>query len=185
MRRSETINGVKLQKVGHTVMVIDHVWDGGGGEFDPKNKGTSPVPLSRLARKIIAAVPIVDADQRRAADYVFSVNGRTPFDGWSKAKERLDAKPLAPLRAEAEHAGLEPAKVELKPWQLRDLRRTTRTLMSTKVAERCLCHVMTLVRGTYDRYDYLAEKKDAFERMADLIERTVQPREDNIIPLRR
>jgi hypothetical protein len=190
MRRSEIINGVKLQKDGHTVMVMDHVWDSGGGEFDPKNKGTSPVPLSRLAREIIDAVPIVDAEQRHAADYVFSVNGREAFNGWSKAKERLDRKLLAALRAEAKQAGLEPDKVELKPWQLRDLRRTARTLMSragvtTEIAERCLGHVMTLVRGTYDRYDYLAEKQDAFERLADLIERTVQPREDNIIPLRR
>jgi hypothetical protein len=87
---------------------------------------------------------------------------------------------LAALRAEAKQAGLEPAKVELKPWQLRDLRRTARTLMSaagvtTEIAERCLGHVMTLVRGTYDRYDYLVEKKDAFEKLAGLIERSVQP----------
>jgi hypothetical protein len=64
----------------------------------------------------------------------------------------LDRKLLAALRAET---GLEPAKVELKPRQLRDVRRTARTLMSaagvtTEIAERCLGHVMTLVRGTYD-----------------------------------
>jgi hypothetical protein len=179
MRRSEIIT-VKVQKDG---TVIDDVWDG-GGEVDPKNKGTSPVPLSGLARQIIDAVPIIDADQADAADFVFSVNGRAPFDGWSKAKDRLDRKLLAALRADAKQAGLQPAKVELKPWQLRDLRRTARTLMSaagvtTEVAERCLGHVMTLVRGTYDRYDYLAEKKDAFEKLAGTIERIVNPPADN------
>jgi hypothetical protein len=70
--------------------------------------------------------------------------------------------------------------VELKPWQLRDLRRTARTLMSragisTEIAERALGHVMTLVRGTYDRPDYLAEKRDAFEQLATLVERIVNP----------
>ena len=70
--------------------------------------------------------------------------------------------------------------VELKPWQLRDLRRTARTLMSragisTEIAERALGHVMTLVRGTYDRHDYLAEKRDAFEQLATLVERIVNP----------
>jgi hypothetical protein len=187
LRRSEIKNGVKVQKNGHSVVVIDHVWDG-GGESDPTNKGTSPVPLSGLARQIIDAVPIIDADQ--AADYVFSVNGRAPYDGWSKAKGRLDAKLLAALRLEAKQVGLDPAKVELKPWQLRDLRRTARTLMSragvsTEVAERCLGHVMTLVRGTYDRYDYLAEKKDAFERLAGMVERIVNPPADNVVPIRR
>jgi hypothetical protein len=34
---------------------------------------------------------------------------------------------------------------------------------------------MTLVRGTYDRHDYLAEKRDAFEQLATLVERIVNP----------
>jgi hypothetical protein len=111
---------------------------------------------------------------------VFTVNGENAFDGWSKAKERLDEKMLEALRERAKQAGDDPAKVELKPWQLRDLRRTARTLMSragvpTEIAERSLGHVMTLVRGTYDRHDYLVEKSDAFERLAELIERIVNP----------
>jgi hypothetical protein len=115
-----------------------------------------------------------------SARYVFSVNGRTPFDGWSKAKDRLDRKLLAALRAAAKQAGLETAKVESKPWKLRYLPRTARTLMpaagvTTEIAERCLGHVMTLVRGTYDRYDYRVEKKDAFEKLAGLIEQIVNP----------
>ena len=54
-------------------------------------------------------------------DFVFTVNGRTPLNGWSKYKDRLDGK--------MRHA-LQEQGVELKPWQLRDLRRTARTLMS-------------------------------------------------------
>lgn len=44
---------------------------------------------------------------------------------------------------------------------------------------------LPLVRGTYDRCDYLAEKRDAFEKPSALIERIVNPGEDNVIPLRR
>jgi hypothetical protein len=36
-------------------------------------------------------------------------------------------------------------------------------------AERCLGHVMGGVRGTYDRYEYLEEKRDAFEKLATVI----------------
>jgi hypothetical protein len=51
---------------------------------------------------------------------------------------------------------------------------TARSLMSrAKVpadhAERCLGHVMGGVRGTYDRYEYLEEKRDAFEKPATVI----------------
>jgi hypothetical protein len=73
-------------------------------------------------------------------------------------------KLLSALRLEAKQAGLDPAKVVVEPRQLRDLRRTARTLVSragatTEVSECCLGHVMKLVRGTYDRYDYLAEMR--------------------------
>jgi hypothetical protein len=114
MRRPEIVDGVKIEKDGHVLSVIDQVWNG-GGEVDPKNKGTSPVPLSGLARQIIAGVPIIDAHRRDAEDYVFSVNGRTPFDGWSKAKNRLDMKLLSALRLEAKQAGLDPARSSLNP----------------------------------------------------------------------
>jgi len=104
-------------------------------------------PYSR-GRPLPHKVPVIDADE--PSNFVFSVNGRTPFDGWSKAKARLD-------------------------------RRTSRTLMSRKkvpmeIAERCLGHVMTLVRGTYDRYDYLAEKQEAFEKLSAAVEDIIPAR---------
>jgi hypothetical protein len=41
-------------------------------------------------------------------------------------------------------------------------------------AERCLGHVMPGVRGLYDRYEYLEEKRDAFNRLAALINSIVK-----------
>jgi hypothetical protein len=49
-------------------------------------------------------------------------------------------------------------------------------------AERCLGHVLPGIRGTYDRHEYLAEKRHAFEALAALIERIVSPA-DNVVAL--
>jgi hypothetical protein len=42
-------------------------------------------------------------------------------------------------------------------------------------AERALAHVIGGVRGTYDRYSFLPEKRRALESLAALIERIVNP----------
>jgi integrase len=65
-------------------------------------------------------------------------------------------------------------------WSWHDLRRTARSLMSragvpTDHAERCLGHVIGGVRGIYDVYEYETEKAAAYEALAGLIERIVNP----------
>jgi hypothetical protein len=182
MRRSEIINGVPDPEGRQ---LFDDVWDPVGAD-DPANKGVSVVPLSAMAREIIDAVPITDADTD--ADWVFSVNGRAPIRGWSKYKARLDAKMLAAYRKQAEAEGMDPRKIKIEPWQLRDLRRTARTLMSRcriphDISERCLGHVMQGVRGTYDRYEYLAPKRQAFDRLAAEVALILNP-QDNVVALR-
>ena len=87
---------------------------------------------------------------------------------------------LAELRKENPDA-------ELPRWTLHDLRRTARSLMSragvpSDHAERCLGHVLPGIRGTYDRHEYLNEKRYAFEALAALIERIVNPA-DNVVAL--
>jgi hypothetical protein len=49
-------------------------------------------------------------------------------------------------------------------------------------AERCLGHVIGGVRGVYDRHEYLEEKRRAFEALASLVERIVEP-QDNVVPI--
>lgn len=185
MRRSKIIDGVLDPK---TNQIIDGVWDPTRKD-DPPNKPVSLVPLSRMAREVIAGVPIVDADD--PADWVFSLNGRKTLGGWSKFKKSLDKKMLAALRKQAEEAGDDPHKVTLEPWQHRDLRRTARTLMPRadvrdEIAERALGHVMGGVKGVYNRYEYLFEKREAFEALAALVERIVYPPKDAVVtPFRR
>ena len=91
---------------------------------------------------------------------MFTTDGKHRLAGFSKFKRKFDAKVLAELRADNPDA-------ELLRWTLHDLRRTARSLMSragvpSDHAERCLGHVLPGIRGTYDRHEYLNEKRRAF-----------------------
>jgi len=122
-------------------------------------------PLSDKAQNVLAKV-----HRLAGCAYVFSTNGRSPISGYDYFKRRLDAA-----------SGV-------SHWTLHDLRRTARSLMSraginSDHAECCLGHVILGVRGVYDRHDYYREKQQAFEELAALIERIVNPSADNIVSL--
>ena len=136
------------------------------------------VPLSLAAQAVLAAVPKVGK-----SGFVFTTDGKHPIAGFSKFKRAFDAKVLAELRKQDAEA--EP----LPNWTLHDLRRTARSLMSragvpADHAERCLGHVIGGVRGVYDKYEYLPEKRRAFEALAALIERIINPTIRNDLPRR-
>jgi len=129
-----------------------------------KTKNETVLPLSRAALEVLASIPRVDG-----VDYVFST-GTRPIGGFSQFKAKFDS-----------NSGL-------TNWTIHDLRRTARSLMSragvsTDHAERCLGHAMGGVRGTYDRYAYHAEKKQAFEALATQIDRIINP-QHNVVPMR-
>jgi integrase len=121
-------------------------------------------PLSGAARRIIEGLP-------KAGPFVFTTNDATPFTSFSNSKAEFDKA-----------SGT-------KGWTLHDLRRTARSLMSragvpTDHAERCLGHVIGGVRGVYDRHEYHAEKRQAFEALAALIERIVTGAQAGVVQLR-
>jgi integrase len=147
--------------------------------------GAWTIPSERAKNGIANAVPLTYAVKAllgdRAKGHVFSTDaGKTPFSGFSKAKRALDEK-IAELR--------KADKREPMPhWVLHDLRRTARSLMSragvpSDIAERVLNHIIAGVRGVYDRHAYLAEKRDALERLAALADSIISPR-DNVVPIR-
>jgi integrase len=156
---------------------FEHVWDPTRKD-DPKNKQVSVVPLSPLTRQIISTLPVIDISDSK--DWIFSLDGQNPMQGWSKYKARLDRAMELELKRQASERGDDPDQVELKPWQHRDLRRTARTLMAGEgvsdfLAERCLAHAIPGVKGVYDRHEYLAEKREAFDKLAAVIERVINP----------
>jgi len=139
----------------------------------PKHKGCDHlIPLSPQAKALMGEKPM---GCRANASYVFSTtNGEKGFTGFSKAKRALD-KAIAEIRKKE---GRDP----MPSWRLHDLRRTARTLMSQAGvlpdhAERCLGHIVGGVRGTYDKYEFREEKKQAFIKLADLVAEIVAPRE--------
>jgi integrase len=121
------------------------------------------VPLSKAAKAIIDGIPVLGF-------CMFTLDGRRPATNFAAYKSALD-------RASG-----------VTGWRLHDLRRTARSLMSRAgvapdIAERCLAHTIGGVRGTYDRYAYRDEKTRAFEALAALIERIVDPPVANVLTL--
>ncbi len=112
-------------------------------------------PLSAEARAVLPAK--VDG-----CDYVFTTDGAKPISGFTKFKLAFDKA-----------SGV-------TGWTLHDLRRTARSLMSragvpADHVERCLGHIMPGVRDVYDQYEYLEEKRDAFNKLAALIMEIINP----------
>ena len=80
---------------------------------------------------------------------------------------------------------------DMPQWQLHDLRRTARSLLSRagvrpEISERVLGHAMPGVEAVYDRHDYASERADALRRLADLITviLATQPEGAKVIPLK-
>jgi integrase len=135
------------------------------------------VPLSPATRAVFDKVPKVSA-----SGLVFTTDGKAPISGFSQFKAQFDALMLTELRRQNPEA-------VMPRWTIHDLRRTARSLMSragvpTDHAERCLGHVMGAIRGTYDRYEYRTEKQRAFEALAALLERIINPAAGNVRQLR-
>jgi integrase len=105
-------------------------------------------PLSDAAREVLDTLP------RKSAHVFAGRNGAINNHGKCKANLDMDSG--------------------VTGWTIHDLRRTARSLMSragvqSDHAEMCLGHVLTGVRGTYDRHAYHAEKAAAFEKLSALV----------------
>jgi integrase len=142
------------------------------------------IPKERMKNKLDHAVPLTDAvlaligdrpknATAKAQPFLFSTTGgRRPFSGFSKAKKAVDEE-IAKLRKKD-------GRCPMPPWKLHDLRRTAKTLMvqagvRPDISERVLSHTIQGVEGVYDCYEYLAEKRDALEKLAVLVDRIVHP----------
>jgi integrase len=131
-----------------------------------KTKKDLLVPLTPAALAVLAELPVIN----NPGGFVFTTGGDRPIAGFTRFKARFD-----------QASGV-------TGWTIHDLRRTARTLMSRAGvdqdhAERALGHVIGGVRGVYDRHEFEAEKRRAFEALAALIERILTP-QDNVVPLR-
>jgi integrase len=145
------------------------------------------VPLSPLALDILgeakeAAKELLgEQADTEPATYVFTTRGDRPISGYSKAKRRLD-RTIAEARSDG---GLP----EMEPWRIHDLRRTVGTGLgklgiSRFVIGRVLNHADRTVTGIYDRYEYLAEKRQALEAWGRYLENLIAPPSAKVVPIR-
>jgi integrase len=141
------------------------------------------VPLSPLALAIL--------DEARHAgwelfgpstEFVFTTRGDRPIGGYGSAKTGID-KSIVKIRSRDGLPGL-------APWTIHDLRRTVATgLGRLNVARfiiaRVLNHADRTVTGIYDRYEYLAEKRQALDAWARYLGNLIAEPGANVVALRR
>jgi integrase len=166
----------------HTSELEGDVWTIPGARYKrlPKYAGLDHVvPMTAEARALIGGKPplatnswFVFSTSVSGPDREMQRDGKMAFSGFSKAKTELD-KTIAEIRTRE-------GRAPMADWRLHDLRRTARTLMSRAGvqpdhAERALGHIIGGVRGTYDRYEFLAEKRAAFEALAALVSGILNP----------
>jgi integrase len=136
------------------------------------------IPAEKYKTNLYNAVPLTEEvrallGKAKKYGYCFSTDGgKTAFSGFSKAKRALDKK-IAEVRKKD---GRKP----MPHWTPHDLRRSARSLMSragvpSDIAERVLGHVIPGVRGVYDRHAYIAEKREALEKLAGLVNTILHP----------
>jgi integrase len=152
-------------------------------EFDLPNKLWT-IPPERMKGGAAHAVPLSDdalallnALPRFKGDYVFSTTlGKTPVNGFSKAKVRIDAAMAAALGSAPDD------------WVIHDIRRTMRTRLSglpieDHVRELVIAHAQPGLHQVYDQYAYLEEKRQALELWAARLRSIVTPASANVVAL--
>jgi hypothetical protein len=128
--------------------------------------------------------------------YVFGRRGLAPFSGWSRSKERLDAR-ITEQRAEQRlgrplREGERPKPKDFLPaWHLHDLRRSAVTHMADReelaiephIIEACINHASGHkggVAGIYNRAAYREQKRIALQRWANWSRESGNRRAENI-----
>ncbi len=145
----------------HWAAIVGTAWVIAADSYKTGDEMT--VPLSGALLELLG---------NRKEGFIFGRNGARPFSDFGRCKLILDRK-LTEIRA---RDGREP----MTAWVIHDLRRTARSLMSragvpTDHAERVLGHAIPGVRAVYDRHDFYAEKANALEALARLVNRIVDP----------
>jgi integrase len=137
------------------------------------------VPLTDDALRILETLPRF-AD----CDWLFTVGGKGPVQGFSKIKKQIDGLMRKALKADE----------KLAPWVNHDLRRTLRSNLSalkvsSVVAEASLGHGRKGIERIYDVHEYLPEQRAALVLWAGKVRSIVgpdpsEPPDSKIVPLK-
>jgi integrase len=183
---------------------LNEAADASESEFDFRNRLWT-IPAERMKGKNGKARPHVvpltaemlglleKLPRFKNGKYLFSTtSGVSPVWMSDKVKKRIDDRMLRTLRALAKRRGDDPRKVELPHWTNHDIRRTVRSGLSRlkiteEAREAMLAHVRPGIKGVYDHYDYLDEKRDALEKWAmrrrEIMDPPPEPPPSNMVQL--
>ena len=145
------------------------------------------VPLTEAMLSVLNSLPRFDS-----GDCLFSnSHGRRPLrpSQFSDVKERLDAIMLEELKQMATEAGRGAKRAALPDFVNHDVRRTVRTHLSAlrigeEVREAVLAHARPGIKGVYDKYQYLDEKREALTLWNARLRSIVEPPPANVVELR-
>ena len=132
-----------------------------------KGKRDHEIPLARAMTELLDGL-------RRRGSPVFSTDGTKPYAGQKRLKAILDRE-----------SGV-------TGWTLHDFRRTASTGMAAlhvpqDAIDRVLNHAKSTLAGTYNRHDYLEQKRKALEAWAERVAFIVGEARDavNVVELAR
>jgi integrase len=153
-------------------------------EIDPTKREWT-IPAERSKNQCEHIVPLPDAvvdildslPHFTEGDFVFTTTGgRRPVSGFGRVKVRTDQM-------------LIDQDTVIENWRVHDLRRTCRTGMASLgvpeiVSERILNHLPQGLTKTYNKYEYLDEKRDALARWAQEVQNIIKPPPQNVVKLK-
>jgi integrase len=143
-----------------------------------KNGKAHLVYLSEAAQHLIAHAP-------EPGDLVFSTDGKTVFQGWSRAVRRLRTMMFEIQTEDSERQQGSAQKVKPIPdWRLHDLRRTVVSGMASlnvapHVADKILNHKSGAIFGVaavYQRHEFLEDRKIALTIWANHVAQLLDAR---------
>jgi hypothetical protein len=202
-KRTPYPHGPVYQLLTLTALRLNEAADASWAEFDfAKQLWTIPAPRmkGKKGKARPHAVPLADdmlaifetLPRFKAGEYLFSTTfGKSPVWMSNKVKKRIDRRMLRTLRALARRRGDDSAKIRLAGWTNHDIRRTVRSNLSAlripeEAREAVLAHVRPGIKGIYDLYTYLDEKREALElwaaRLRTIVDPTPAP--TNVVALR-
>jgi len=183
--RGLTLTALRLNEVAETERTE---WD--------LHAGVWTIPAERMKGNIAHAVPITPELRQlyescpKKGRFLFSfTEGETPVMMSGRVKEKLDAEMLDIMRTFASERGDDPESVVLSHWVNHDVRRTVRSQFSRlripeEVREAILAHAKPGIKGVYDVYEYLDEKREGLELWAGKLRQIVEPQRSNVVNLR-
>jgi len=145
-------------------------------EFDIERERVWSIPPERFKMNAVHRVPLTgdmiallgELPRWKKGDFLFSMDGEKPFNGFGRSKRRLDSRVLRAWRAAGRSRGIDRREHMIENWTPHDIRRTVRTRLSAlrvpeHICELVIGHARRGLARIYDQHRFEDEKREALE----------------------